>query len=449
MVPNTVLLIDPGKKYLRIFVEGLDHGTTVASAWTSAANTAGSIVVSAIVAPWDTTDGAALHELVTLKRLVRAHTLTVIATGLDALQIRNAYRAGVDNIIRDPVTAQDVLASLLRPEPPAHDQDAGFRVIHAAASAGDLCRATAGTRGSRGILARLLRDMSACVTVASGALFGQRGRELAVREERGVPRIRAWLLGPMRVRVAGREIAHWHARKARLLFAYLLLHRRRSIGREMLMEMLWPGAVPGSSRNCLNVTIHALRHTLHDADPFHEYILYHDEAYGIAREVDVRLDTEDLTHGWTEARARSRVDDPHALIPLFERAASFYRGDLLEDDPYEEWIGPEREHYREVSMAVLDRLSTLYEATGQWERAAELCSRLLECDSCQEEVHRRLMECYLALGRRSRAIRQYRLCTEVLRKELAADPSPATVALFERIAGALQPARLKRPISSG
>jgi DNA-binding SARP family transcriptional activator len=58
---------------------------------------------------------------------------------------------------------------------------------------------------------------------------------------------------------------------------------------------------------------------------------------------------------------------------------------------------------------------------------------MLEKDECQESVHRRLMLCYLKLGLRDRALRQYARCVEVMRRELNVEPTAETKRLCDEI----------------
>jgi hypothetical protein len=43
------------------------------------------------------------------------------------------------------------------------------------------------------------------------------------------------------------------------------------------------------------------------------------------------------------------------------------------------------------------------------------------------------MRCCVRSGERAQALRQYRLCVDILRSEFDALPEPATVALFDQV----------------
>jgi DNA-binding SARP family transcriptional activator len=65
---------------------------------------------------------------------------------------------------------------------------------------------------------------------------------------------------------------------------------------------------------------------------------------------------------------------------------------------------------------------------------------LLRHDPCREDAHRMAMRCYVRQGERAQALRQYRLCREVLAIEFEAAPEPATESLYELVR--LDPARI-------
>jgi DNA-binding SARP family transcriptional activator len=82
---------------------------------------------------------------------------------------------------------------------------------------------------------------------------------------------------------------------------------------------------------------------------------------------------------------------------------------------------------------MLARLADYSFGDEDYGRCLEHALRLLECEPTREDAHRLAMRCYVRCGERSQAMRQYRLCTEILRREFDASPEPSTTALFERV----------------
>ncbi|MDP2947961.1 MAG: bacterial transcriptional activator domain-containing protein, partial [Chloroflexota bacterium] len=118
-------------------------------------------------------------------------------------------------------------------------------------------------------------------------------------------------------------------------------------------------------------------------------------------------------------------------------------GDYLAEDLYEDWCAGERERLKELCLSVLTKLASLYAASGQYETAAHYCRKALARDNCRESVYRDLMRYLWWSGHGPEAIRQYRLCQDVLERELAIDPLPETTRLYQHIVQDLRAAQRK------
>ncbi len=120
-------------------------------------------------------------------------------------------------------------------------------------------------------------------------------------------------------------------------------------------------------------------------------------------------------------------------VAEYEKAVEIYRGDYLVEDLYEDWTMVERERLSNAYMDMLGRLAIYYLEAGQPQESIRSCYRVLEKDHCHEDSYRLLMRCYVRLGLRGRALRQYRLCEKILRQEYATVPSPETQSLHENL----------------
>ena len=84
----------------------------------------------------------------------------------------------------------------------------------------------------------------------------------------------------------------------------------------------------------------------------------------------------------------------------------------------------------QVSSRIAGHVVKVYVEDNQQVQQGQL---LVEIDPTEERAHRLLMRCYVFLDRPAEALRQFERCRAVLREELAARPSPATVSLLEAI----------------
>ncbi|HEV2037939.1 MAG TPA: winged helix-turn-helix domain-containing protein, partial [Candidatus Eremiobacteraceae bacterium] len=186
-------------------------------------------------------------------------------------------------------------------------------------------------------------------------------------------------LGSFSLQVGDRKLPSLATQKARALLAYLVLHRGADIGRERLMEVLWPEADPERARNSLNTALWSIRRSLRDAglDP---------DNYLVASRSLIR---------WV-ADTTSDIARFHALATQADSAArqealALYAGEFLEGD-YEEWTVAERE---KAAREYESLLSSVVVDSGDAEAAQLLINR----NPYDEGAYAALIEAELAAGR--------------------------------------------------
>jgi predicted ATPase/class 3 adenylate cyclase len=117
---------------------------------------------------------------------------------------------------------------------------------------------------------------------------------------------------------------------------------------------------------------------------------------------------------------------------------TLYGGDFLDAfDPkaqsFQDWILAERARLRARALGAMSRLLARYMNSSATDPAIALAVRLLAIDPLQEPVHRTLMQLYARQGRAASALRQFQICREILQRELATSPDPATETLYREI----------------
>ncbi len=240
-------------------------------------------------------------------------------------------------------------------------------------------------------------------------------------------RLSLTLLGGFQARLGPGPVLRLRARQTQALLAYLALPCGRAHSRDKLAALLWGHLAQDEARNRLRQALFALRRALAPVDP-----------------VCVRVDGDTLALD----PAGIEVDALHfeelvseASPDSLERAASLYRGDLLEGLPaqgphpsaFEDWLETERERLRELALETLAKLVVVQRSAGLPERALASALRLLSLDPLQEAAHRTVMRLLVQLGRRTAALRQYQACVNVLRRELHVEPEEETRQLYRDI----------------
>jgi DNA-binding SARP family transcriptional activator len=239
------------------------------------------------------------------------------------------------------------------------------------------------------------------------------------------------LLGAFSLRI-GDLTVRLPGSRALSLFKYLLLHHRTHTRREVLMDIFWPDMEPETARNNLNVAIHSLRKALRTAI-FLPVIVFEDGAYGLESNMQVWLDVEEFERCVKSGQRFESRDQLTDAVAAYETAVSIYQGDLLEQNPYEEWTVLDRERLRIAYLDTLDRLSQIYFSQERYAACITVCQLILVRDRCREDAHCLLMRCYSRQGQHHLAVRQYQVCAEALHSELQVEPAPETAQLYRRI----------------
>ena len=230
-------------------------------------------------------------------------------------------------------------------------------------------------------------------------------------------------------------IGDWHSLKGLLILKYMVRHHKTPVAKDVLMDVFWPEADQEVARRNLHQAIYNLRQILRRGQPEFRPILFEKDCYLFNPEIALNLDFEAFErHVQTGRRMEAEGRSPEAFAE-YKLAEELYRGDFLEQDPYEDWASLQREQIRNSYLEIADCVSEQQCRQGEYAAAIELCQKILAKDNCHEHAHRRLMRCYQFLGQRGSVIRQYRQCVEVMKRELDAPPSEETQSLLGKFVG--------------
>lgn len=189
----------------------------------------------------------------------------------------------------------------------------------------------------------------------------------------------------------------------------------------------------GQALNSLTSELNKLCRSHFACDPL---ILHEQGYYRFNYEAGVGTDIEQF-YVWA-ALGQQQLHEGDGLQGLAscEQALALYRGDLTCGDLSDDFSISAllaRERLRTTLLDLLTALANYYYTHGAALQALHYLQRLLAREPCREDAHRQVMRCYLQLGQRAQALRQYQLCTQILALEFAAQPELATVELFDQM----------------
>ncbi|HEU4325111.1 MAG TPA: AAA family ATPase [Roseiflexaceae bacterium] len=227
------------------------------------------------------------------------------------------------------------------------------------------------------------------------------------------------LLGPPQITLDGEHLSLTR-RKSRALLFYLAA-QAAPVGRDQLIELLWPDLDRPAAQQTLRTTLHGLRKALGGW-------VVADEALALAPDAQV------------DVRRLQRVlavppRDPAALQAALDLGrGEFLQGFSLPDAPaFDDWIAAQRARFQQLRADGLAALATLHEGRGDYRAALAALENALAADPLQEDVQRAAMRLHYLAGDRVGAIRRYEQLRELLDDELGVPPMPETRALYDAI----------------
>lgn len=222
------------------------------------------------------------------------------------------------------------------------------------------------------------------------------------RRAPGRPRVR--VIGGFEVVDADGTTARWTSRKARELLKILVSRRGAPVGREVLMDMLWPGEDPDVLSNRLSVALSTVRRALDPARTYPAAELVSVAADAVALNLDVvAVDAEELIDGARRLVSRGAELDDAATLAEASALLDVHRGEALPDEPHSDWATGLRDEVRVALVRLARAVGASAERGGDHLGAVEAHRRVLDLDPYDEAAHRGLVAAFRAIGAHGQA----------------------------------------------
>ncbi len=225
----------------------------------------------------------------------------------------------------------------------------------------------------------------------------------------------------------------WQQQRVRAVLGYLISNEKRMLGREQLLDALWPDVDKETASHRLDRAVYTLRQLF---EPVREKLA---TSPLLLTERDFLM-LADQFHLWVDADAfdallaQARVSAvPNETERLLEEAAMLYGGDLLPEERSNEWVITRRGQLQRSWIGLLLELADLRIGRDALPLAIEPLDRLLAHDPTSEAAVQRLMRIFARLGRRGEALRAYKRLAAALYEEYKIAPLPETRALYDAV----------------
>jgi ATP/maltotriose-dependent transcriptional regulator MalT/DNA-binding SARP family transcriptional activator len=197
------------------------------------------------------------------------------------------------------------------------------------------------------------------------------------------------ILGGFVVRRADQQLALPAGRPERAVKRLAVAGGR--VHREALMEFLWPETPAEVGRNRMRNLLSRIRMVAGE--------LIVREGDTIALAAGCEIDAARFDAGAERALAARSAGEADAAAGLARAALGLYRGELLPDDEYEDWVLVPRERLRALQLELLDLLVAAAEGSGEIDEAVRLARTAIGVEPHDERRHLVLAELLAMQGR--------------------------------------------------
>ena len=238
------------------------------------------------------------------------------------------------------------------------------------------------------------------------------------------------LLGSFQVLSHGEQLLV-RGSKVEAILRLLALRHSEGVARDEILAQLWPDRDHALAVQSLNSLVYGVQRLLREPLQGAPAIVHEDGTYRLNHDAGIDVDVLHFDALVSTGRRLMRANDPVGAHLAFSSAAGLYRGDLRVGSGVAEII--ERERLRASYLTALAHLADYSFARDEYADTLEYAERILAADPCREDAHRLVMRCRVRRGERAQALRQFRLCEDVLRAEFDALPEPATCAIYYQV----------------
>lgn len=204
-------------------------------------------------------------------------------------------------------------------------------------------------------------------------------------------------------------------RRSLELVAYLLENRGRPVGREELLNALWPDDMPANAVAMLHNMIYNLRREL-SVYGLENVISYKNRSYTVDMSMLREADGDVL------AVCRCVDSGDTGALLAYEAAAENYWGRFLGSfDSL--WAREKKEYYDRCYINACTMLSEHYRASGQYERELVFLKNALRLDPYSEQLVHDILVCCSALGKPDKVNRYYEEYSARLDADFGTRPS--------------------------
>ena len=234
-------------------------------------------------------------------------------------------------------------------------------------------------------------------------------------------------LGQLEIKLSGQAVERkaWQSSNAKWLFVYLLTRGCQSVPEGRLAEQFWPGSPAKKAHRALVSSVHRARKALDDP----ELLVRYDKSYGIKRDCDYWLDSEEMVDAYKEGTLHFYRQNNELATTHLNRVLELYKGDFIPSCT-DSWAVRIREDLRMKAVDAAEKLAQL-ELSVDPARSEQWCRKAISLEPTSEPAWATLFRALAGQGRRHEVETAFKDCSQTLKEELSLSPGARLMQSYE------------------
>ena len=214
------------------------------------------------------------------------------------------------------------------------------------------------------------------------------------------------------------------------LLSYIFCHRKRNITIQELGDALWHDDGSDNPAGALKNLMYRLRTIMKKEWGRSDFIVTGRGTYTWNPELHIEIDAEKFEKLCKNAPREENADDEIADL---EEAVRLYRGTFLPKLNGEYWVASLATYYHSMFLTAVKRLAGLLEEHSRYDEMSQICSRSIELDALDEELHCWLIKALSGQNKQNLAIEHYQKTVDLLYDNLGVRPSEELRGVYETL----------------
>jgi len=214
------------------------------------------------------------------------------------------------------------------------------------------------------------------------------------------------------------------------LLAYMICHHDKAITIQELSEVLWQEDESDNPAGALKNLMYRLRTMLRNTWGDRPYIITGKGSYQWNPEMKITIDAEEFEKSCKEAANESSVK---SKMKKSMEAVRLYQGAFLQELSSEYWVVTLSAYYHSLYLSTSKRAAECLAESGEYGKAEEICRKVLQIDSIDEEIHCQLIRALMAQNKRKLALDHYHDAVQLLYDSLGVRPSKELRDLYDEL----------------